>query len=86
MVWRLLHDSGQIRQPLLWRHQRATGLKTNVALCQMRVGGVDIRRVAGDQSKSFASQWGKPTALKELRVADRQLLRIVPGQRHRIRL
>lgn len=44
----LAHDGVQIRQPLLRRYQRAGRFKTYIALRQVRVVSVDIRRVAGD--------------------------------------
>lgn len=52
----------------------------------MRIGGVDIRRVTGNQLETLPGQRRKPTALNKLRIGNRQFLRVMARQRHRFRL
>ena len=66
---RIGHDQANIVQPVAARRQGTGRFIAQIALLQVRVVGGDIRRVAGNQVESLASQRRKPAPLPAVDIA-----------------
>ncbi|MCY1437055.1 hypothetical protein D9M71_532040 [compost metagenome] len=78
----VLDDLADVVQAVGAGHQGAGGLETHVTLCQVRVLGGDIGRVADDQGEALLAEGGKPVALDEAGIVQPEPGAVALGELH----
>lgn len=76
-------DRAQIGQAIRAGQQRRRRLEAQLAFKPVRVGGGDVRRIAGDQRAAFVAQRRAPVALAKFDIGDLQTAGHCVGRRSR---
>lgn len=79
---RLRDNVRDIRHAVIVCDQRRQRFKTHIALREMGIMRINIRRVADDHVKLLPRQRREPVALQYANIVNRQMLRITASQRH----
>ena len=74
----------QIGQTAIGGDQRRFRLKAHIALRKMRVGFIDIGRIADDDVELLTGERAKPVALQYPDVRDSEMFSVTRRQRHRV--
>ena len=77
-------DMRQIGQTAISGDKRRFRLKAHIALRQMRVGFIDVGRIADDDVKLLPGERAKPVALQYADVRNSEMFNVTRGQRDRI--